>query len=70
METVKDYYTIFFVVLLGFSITVLICLLIIKIVKKLMYKYKKNAERKARKKMRMLRNREAIKKNQNINSVL
>ena len=70
METAKDYYTIFFVVLLGFSITVLICLLIIKIVKKLMYKYKKNAERKARKKMRMLRNREAIKKNQNINSVL
>ena len=69
MENILDYYSIFFVVLLGFSIAVFICLLLYRMVKYILKSYQKKERRKARRKMRVLRN-EMIKKNKNTNSIL
>lgn len=69
MENAYDFYSISFIVLLGISITVLVCLLIFKIVKSILKSYQRNARREARRKMRVLRN-EVIKKNQNISANL
>ena len=65
MENILDYYSIFFVVLLVFSIAVFICLLLYRIVKFILKSYQKKQRREARRKMRVLRN-EMIKKNKNI----
>ena len=69
MENAIDFYSISFIALLGISITVLICLAILKMVKYCIKTYRRNARREARRKMRVLRN-EVIKKNQNINAIL
>lgn len=69
MENILDYYSIFFVVLLVFSIAVFICLLLYRIVKFILKSYQKKQRREARRKMRVLRN-EMIKKNKNTNSIL
>lgn len=70
MENALDIYSISFITLLGISITILICLALLRLVKYLVKSYKKNEQRKARKKMRMLRNDELIKRKQNISAIL
>jgi hypothetical protein len=69
MENAIDFYSISFIALLGISITVLICLAILKMVKYCIKTYRRNARREARRKMRVLRN-EVIKKNQSISAIL
>lgn len=70
MENALDIYSISFIALLGISTTILICLAILRMVKYIIKFYKKNAQRKARKKMRVMRNNEIIKRNRNISAVL
>lgn len=69
MENLLDYYSISFIALLGISITILICLAILRMVKYIIKSYEKNARRKARKKMRMIRNNEIIKRNRSISAM-
>lgn len=70
MENAYDFYSISFIVLLGITIASLIIIVILKIVKSILKTFRKKARREARRKMRILRNKEILKKNQNISAIL